>query len=86
MKRRTFMSRANRDAAWRQGGKRGTRSSIRNQQLHPQYVEDYAKETGETLTAADCGFGNTIYKTSFGVLYILGEDRLENMWAGRPMD
>lgn len=69
--RRLFMNRANRDQAWRDGGKRGQRGSVRNQQLHPQYVEDYAKETGEVLTEADKGFGNTIYKTSFAAIYIL---------------
>jgi hypothetical protein len=42
-----------------------TRSSIRNQQLHPMYVTDLRAG----LSQADCGFGNTIYKTFFAVLY-----------------
>jgi len=41
------------------------RSSTRNQLLHPMYVEDYPRE----LSAEECGFGNTIYKTHFSVLY-----------------
>jgi len=68
------MNRKNRDAAWKAlGGKTSgwTRSSIRNQLLHPMYVEDYEKETGRTLQAEDKGFGNTIYKTPFAVLYTL---------------
>ncbi len=68
---RLFMNRENRDKAWVSGGKRGKRSSVRNQQIHPQHVEDYAQVTGRVLTVADCGFGNTIYKTSFAVLYKL---------------
>lgn len=74
MSHRTFMNRANRDAAWKAaGGKRSglIRSSIRGQCLHPQYVEDYTKETGVSLSAADKGLGNTIYKTLFPVLYKL---------------
>ena len=42
------------------------RSSLRNQLLHPQYVDDF---TGPER--ADTGFGNTVYKTLFGVLYII---------------
>lgn len=41
------------------------RSSSRNQQIHPQYVED--RKAG--LSVEDCGFGNIIYKTMFSVLY-----------------
>ena len=41
------------------------RSSIRNQELHPMYVEDLKS----SLSEADKGFGNTIYKTYFAVLY-----------------
>jgi hypothetical protein len=67
-----YMNKANRDAEWNKSG--GRRSSIKNQLLHPQYVEDYEKETGVTLTVADCGFGNTIYKTHFATLYKLEGD------------
>ena len=63
-----FASKANRDAAYRQHG--GRRSSIRNQCLHPMYVEDLRG----TPEAADTGIGNTVYKTLFGVLYILERD------------
>ncbi|RKY29348.1 MAG: hypothetical protein DRP74_08940 [Candidatus Omnitrophota bacterium] len=58
-----FMSRAKRDKAWRKAGKPGRRNSVRNQLLHPQYVEDYQGQ------AVDTGFGNTMYKTHFRVLY-----------------
>lgn len=66
--RNLYMSKANRDAAFKLAG--GTKAgyhkrSIRNQNLHPQYVTDYP----EKLSATDCGFGNTLYQTSFGVLY-----------------
>lgn len=43
------------------------KSSTHNQQLHPMYVRDWP----EKLSAADKGFGNTIYKTHFAVLYKL---------------
>jgi len=52
------------------------KSSIRNQLLHPMYVEDYEIETGHKLTMADKGFGNDIYKTYFSVLYEIAEKRL----------
>lgn len=67
-----FMNKARRDAEFaRLGGKAAglRRTSIRGQQLHPQYVEDYTLETGKELSVEDCGFGNTIYKTLFPVLY-----------------
>lgn len=70
---RTFMNKANRDAAYKQAGNRGRRSSISNQLLHPMYVEDYEQETGRKLTQADKGFGNTIYKTHFSKLYLLDD-------------
>ena len=60
-----FSVKANRDAAWKKYG--GRRSSIRNQQIHPMYVE----ETRTNLSSQDCGIGNTIYKTFFAVLYVL---------------
>ena len=46
-------------------GYRVRKSSIRNQLLHPQYVEDYPRQ----LSPNECGFGNTIYKTHFSALY-----------------
>jgi hypothetical protein len=72
---KNYMNKANRDAAWIAGGKRGHRSSIRGQLLHPMYVADYEQETGVVLTEADKGFGNTIYKTFFKVLYQLDDGR-----------
>jgi len=71
-----FMSKANRDEVWRSipKGIRGMlrRSSIRGQLLHPMYVDDYTKETGVTLKDEDMGFGNTVYRTHFSVLYEIG--------------
>lgn len=71
MRRRLFMNRTNRDAAWKAGGKKGVRSSNRNQQLHPMHLEDYERETGVVLTDADKGFGNGIYRTFFSAVYSL---------------
>lgn len=72
---RLFMKRENRDAAWKAEGCTGVRGSMRNQLLHPQYVEDYEAVTGRQLSGADCGLGNEIYKTSFAVLYTLDRPR-----------
>ena len=41
-----------------------SRSSVRGQQLHPEYVTDYV---GTYYT----GFGNTDYQTYFSVLYAI---------------
>ena len=63
-----YMDKHNRDARakeLRQQGYKVTRSSMRNQLLHPMYVEDYPRQ----LTAKECGFGNTIYQTHFAALY-----------------
>ena len=71
-----FMSKANRDQVWRSIPKdiqrMLRRSSIRDQLLHPMYVDDYTKETGVTLKDEDMGFGNTVYRTYFSVLYEIG--------------
>lgn len=68
-----YLSRENRDNAFRlipRGErKRFKRYSVRGQLLHPQYVVDWEQETGRTLTSADKGFGNTVYRTFFSVLY-----------------
>ena len=40
------------------------KSSIRNQLLHPEYVEDEAEYLREQI-----GLGNTVYKTPYSVLY-----------------
>lgn len=71
------MSKANRDAAFKHLGKSSgwRKTSIRNQLLHPMYVEDFEQVTGIGLIAADRGFGNTIYKTHFAVLYKIEEAR-----------
>ena len=75
MKDNTFMKKENRDAVyfskpieWR---REHSRSSGGPYLLHPQYVTDYEKVTGVELTAADKGFGNTIYKTMFPRLYFI---------------
>jgi hypothetical protein len=47
------------------------RYSVRNQQLHPMYVEDRK----ETMAGRDRGFGNTAYQSFFGVLYGVREAR-----------
>lgn len=57
-----FQNQQSRNEAWKAAGKPGRRTSIHNQLLHPQYVADW---TGPVET----GFGNTQYKTHFGVLY-----------------
>ena len=72
--REKYMNKASRDARFKAlgGTKAGyARRSISNQLLHPQYVTDYTAETGVVLTAADCGFGNGIYKTYFSNLYLI---------------
>jgi len=66
-----YMNRKNRDARYREltnqyGKSNVSRSSIRNQLLHPQYVVDF---TGPEKN--DTGFGNTVYKTYFKALYIV---------------
>lgn len=72
-----FMRKENRDKAFRGIPKeerhRFRRSSIRNQLIHPMYIEDYEEVTGIKLTPQDKGFGNVIYKTHFSVLYELVE-------------
>ena len=68
MKSYLYMNQVNRNAKARELQSRGfkvRKSSTRNQLLHPQYVEDYPRK----LSTEDCGFGNTIYKTHFSVLY-----------------
>ncbi|MCJ7768016.1 hypothetical protein MUP79_06465 [Candidatus Bathyarchaeota archaeon] len=47
-----------------QYGDKFRRSTHRNQQLHPQYVQDWKG-------SLDTGFGNTQYQTSFPVLYTI---------------
>lgn len=64
-----FMSREKRDEAWEKGGRRGRRSTVTGQQLHPMYVEDFEGPEKEQT-----GFGNTVYKTYFSKLYTI-EDR-----------
>ncbi len=63
-----FIDKAKRDAKAKElqaQGYRTRRSSMTNQLLHPMYVEDWPTK----LTPAECGFGNTIYKTHFAKLY-----------------
>lgn len=65
-----YMKRENRDQRARElkaDGYSVKRRSERNQQLHPMYVEDWPGD----LSDADKGFGNTVYKTMFGNLYVV---------------
>lgn len=72
-----FMKKENRDNYYKSIPKnersKYRRSTVRGQLLHPMYVEDYEEVTGRKLTAQDKGFGNTIYKTRFAVLYEITE-------------
>jgi hypothetical protein len=66
----TFMKKENRDAKARELKNQGInfkKRSWSNQQLHPQYVNDYPYE----LAKEDCGFGNTVYKTVFSKIYTI---------------
>jgi hypothetical protein len=63
-----FSDRAKRDARAKEllaQGRKVHRSTSKNQQIHPMYIEDLAANVSE----ADKGFGNTIYKTFFATLY-----------------
>ena len=60
-----FMHKENRDAYVKSLGYKVRRTSIRNQRLHPHYVDDYPNQDVRN----DNGFGNTVYKTMFSVLY-----------------
>lgn len=46
------------------------KSSIRGQEVHPEYVDDY-EQIVRPLTSMDTGFGNIMYKTYFKVLYLI---------------
>jgi len=68
------MKKENRDAFWKSLSKEQKRTlrrtSVKNQLLHPMYVEDYPRQ----LSDEEKGFGNTLYKTYFARLYII-EDK-----------
>jgi hypothetical protein len=73
MNREIYADKANRDKRYKElvakyGKDRVYRERSTGQQLHPMYVQDRCQD----LSAADKGFGNTIYKTYFPVLYIVG--------------
>jgi hypothetical protein len=60
-----YISKAKRDARAKQLKAEGhlvRRGTVRNQQLHPQYIEDFEG-------ALETGFGNTQYQMSWSVLY-----------------
>ena len=65
------MKKENRDRRYRELKAEGVpnlrRYSIRNQLLHPMYVEDWPG----CLSEHDKACGNTIYKTQFAALYIV---------------
>ncbi len=70
MTSKLFKSRSLRDAEAKRlkaEGYKTYRTSTRNQLLHPQYVEDEAEYLREQT-----GFGNTVYKTHYAVLYEVG--------------
>jgi hypothetical protein len=63
-----YISKARRDARYRELKAQGQdvrRTSVRNQQLHPQYITDAAEE-GITYQT---GFGNSDYRRFWSVLY-----------------
>lgn len=63
----TFINKKNRDARAIELKKKGfivKKLSVRNQQLHPEYIEDWKK-------GFKTGVGNTDYQTFHKVLYIL---------------
>lgn len=70
-----FMSKENRDREFfgmpPEERRKYRRRSQRNILLHPMYVDDYTEISGVKLTAADKGFGNTIYKTYFSTIYTI---------------
>lgn len=57
-----FMDKSKRDAIFKLCG--GKKSTSRNQQMHPEYIEDFEGEI-------EIGFGNSQYRTYFKVLYNL---------------
>jgi hypothetical protein len=66
----TYMTKTKRDARARELKAQGIatrKSSLRNQLCHPMYVKDFPRQ----LDKDECGFGNTIYRTHFLVLYTL---------------
>ena len=68
-----FMNRKNRDNEFKRLKTQGhnvRRSSTRNQLLHPMYDEDWPYP----ISNEDKGFGNTIYKTHFSVLYSIEDN------------
>ena len=71
-----YMNKSNRDRAFllvKKAGLKARRTSVRGQRIHPEYIEDYSG-TIET------GFGNTMYESSFSILYKL---EIKNEYDGR---
>ena len=71
-----YQNKANRDRAFKMvkaAGLNARRSTTRNQQLHPEHIEDYVGKI-------ETGFGNTMYETVFPVLYVL---EIRNEYDGR---
>lgn len=69
MIREKYQNRANREARYKElveqyGKDRVSRRTARNQQLHPEYINDW---DGPLET----GFGNKQYRTVFKAIYIL---------------
>lgn len=71
MRHLLFSDKANRDqrfAELKRDGYKVRKGSVRNQQLHPMYVED--QPSGNT------GFGNTDYMRFWSVLYEINFDNV----------
>ena len=65
----TYQSKENRDARARElrgQGYKVRKSSARNVQMHPMYIQDF--QGPEKL---DTGFGNGVYKTYFAAIYMV---------------
>lgn len=65
-----YMIRGNRDERakeLRKAGKEFRLSSMRNQRMHPQYIEDWEQETGKKIKAADKDLGNTFFARVYAI-------------------
>lgn len=77
-----FMNIKNRNAKAKELIEQGykiRKSSIRGQEVHPEYVDDYEQNV-RPLSSLDRGFGNTMYKTYFKVLYLIDVIDYPSMW------
>lgn len=81
-----FQNKENRDKKFKElkslnnGSFNFKRSSITNQLIHPQYVEDF-----EGSEKSDVGLGNIVYKTHFPKLYKIEYNFLEDNFKDDPV-